>query len=461
MAIESLRDRRWLWEFVQGYVESYDPAAARAELQPACLDPAVPPMVRARRAIRRLMRSSGLRYGMPLDDSGRWSRGRPPAEGLFLAALARQLDLCGVAALVFGVELEPARRRRELLAFLAALLGLDNAASRISVESDEGRLVREAASLAKPLWKRGQAIVADPVLGLPLHNGLLYCDARYLARLAVDSYRRGGFSAEAASRLRRLVDRQRAALAEALMLMARAENAPSPVAKRVIFRQLRAIGLPSELTKQLKLALESPRSPESIAASLPGRQTRLFILEQVVLGALADGWRSPKERRFLQRLADTLGIPAEELGQIEAELAEFYAEHPDFVDRFQVRGRLADLEDQVLAGVGELIERNKAALLREVREGRELTAALATLARGRKLDADQRRRLRAQLLELAKTVPGLALFAAPGGLLLVIALSKILPPSFLPAMLVPPKPKEADPDVALDAAPPKATAKLG
>jgi hypothetical protein len=123
------------------------------------------------------------------------------------------------------------------------------------------------------------------------------------------------------------------------------------------------------------------------------------------------------------------------------------------VDRFQVRDRLADLEDQVLAGVGELVERNKAVLLREVREGRELTAALGILARGGKLDADQRRRLRAQLLDLAKTVPGLALFAAPGGLLLVIALSKILPPSFLPAMLT--EPKEPDED----AKPPKTAAK--
>jgi uncharacterized tellurite resistance protein B-like protein len=457
MSVESLRDRRWLWEFLQLYVDGYDRDAARAELQPACLDPAVPPMVRARQAIRRLMRSSGLRYGMPLDDSGRWSQGRPAAEGLFLAALARQLDLCGAAALVFGLEMEPGRRHRELLAFLAALLGLDNAATRIATESDEGRLAREAASLAKPLWRRGQAIVADPALGLPLHNGLLYCDARYLARLAVDTYRRGGFSAEAANRLRRLVDRQRAALAEALMLMARAENAPSPLARRIILRQLKTIGLPSDLTRRLRLALEHPRSPDEIASSIPGRRTRLFILEQVVLGALADGWRSPKERRFLQRLAETLGIPAQELGQIEAELAEFYAEHPDFVDRFQVRDRLSDLSDQVLAGVGQLVERNKAVLLREVREGRELTAALATLARGRKLDADQRRRLRAQLLDLAKTVPGLALFAAPGGLLLVIALSKILPPSFLPAMLTEPKPDDSDPD----SDEPKITAKLG
>jgi hypothetical protein len=58
-------------------------------------------------------------------------------------------------------------------------------------------------------------------------------------------------------------------------------------------------------------------------------------------------------------------------------------------------------------------------------------------------------------------VPGLALFAAPGGLLLVIALSKILPPSFLPAILTAPKPQEPDGGETPETAPPKAAAKLG
>ena len=106
---------------------------------------------------------------------------------------------------------------------------------------------------------------------------------------------------------------------------------------------------------------------------------------------------------------------------------------------------MADLSDQVLARVGELVDRNRAVFLHEVRQGRELTAALATLARGRKLDPAQQRRLREQLLDLAKAVPGLALVAAPGGLLLVMALAKILPPSFLPSVLTEPQP-DRDPD---------------
>jgi hypothetical protein len=138
----------------------------------------------------------------------------------------------------------------------------------------------------------------------------------------------------------------------------------------------------------------------------------------------------------LQRLAETLGIPPTDLAEIETELAEFYAGHPDFVDRFHVRDRMADLADQAMVRVDEIVDRNRAVLLHEVRQGRELSGALVTLARGGKLDAAQRRRLRDQLLDLAKTVPGLALFAAPGGLLLVMALAKVLPPSFLPSMLL-------------------------
>ena len=219
------------------------------------------------------------------------------------------------------------------------------------------------------------------------------------------------------------------------MLLIRAEYSPSPAAKRAILGQLRNLGLPGDLWRQLRQALDFPRPASAIAASIPSPRTRTFILEQVVLGSIADGWHSPRERAFLKQLAQTLGIPASDLSRIEADLAEFYAAQPDFVDRFRVQDRLGALREQVVSSIEETIDRNWSVLVYEARQGRELTQALAIVARGGKLDADQRRRLRAQLLDLAKTIPGLALFAAPGGLLLTMALSKLLPQSFLPAVL--------------------------
>ncbi len=433
-----LRKRGWLWSFLDRYCSQYDPARLRSALPAECFDPGRPAMVRGRLALRTLMRQSGLRYGLPLRERTLVEDDVAPEDALFLSALAREFDLCSAAALVFGVTLDPLSHRADLLTFLAALVGDDRLARRLQEhrKNDGAALEKLARGLAWPLWKRGRALVADPMLGLPMHNGLLYSDGRFLGRLAMDSYRRGAFSERAAQRLRRFAHRERAALAEALILLARADQALSSSARSSILTQLRALGLPSDLSRELWNALEHPRAPEVIAAQIRSPRTRAFILEQVVLGSLADGWRSPRERQFLKRLAQTLGIPEGELASIEMDLAEFYEAQPDFVDRFRVQDSLADLRDQALGSVSEVVERNWMALLAEVQRERELSRALSILAKGGKLDGEQRRRLREQLLDLAKTIPGLALFAAPGGLLLVMALAKVLPESFLPTILV-------------------------
>ena len=54
-------------------------------------------------------------------------------------------------------------------------------------------------------------------------------------------------------------------------------------------------------------------------------------------------------------------------------------------------------------------------------------------ARGQKLSAEERRKMRAQLIDVAKAIPALAIFAAPGGILLLIALAKVLPFNILPS----------------------------
>ena len=434
-----LKDRDWLWEFLVHYSEAYDVVAVRASLPPECFDESRAVMPRAKIALRSLMRQSGLRYGLPLRVPGLVPAELPAPEAFFLSALAREFDLCGAAALVLGRGLWAGARRRDLLVYLSSLMGtprfLSRAEALAAVPPDDLLSEKLAHSLAKTVWTRGQVLLGDPVLGLPLHNGLVYTDARLLGRLALDSYRQNAFRRRAAERLLRYAHRERAALAEALMLLARAEHSPSPAMRRAILAQLRGLGLPQDLWREVRHALAWPRPAESIAASIRSPRTRTFILEQVVLGALADGWRSPKERLFLQRLTHTLGMPITDLARIEADLAEFYAAQPDVVDRFRVQDSLVELREQVMGSIEDTIDRNWSVLVHEARQGRELTAALTTLARGGKLDPEQRQRLRAQLLDLAKTIPSLALFAAPGGMLLTMALARVLPESFLPAIL--------------------------
>jgi hypothetical protein len=98
-----------------------------------------------------------------------------------------------------------------------------------------------------------------------------------------------------------------------------------------------------------------------------------------------------------------------------------------------------------VAGIQRVLEKNFNALMKEVRETGELSVLLTKAARGQDLSRDERRRMRQQLIDVAKAIPALAIFAAPGGLLLFIALAKVLPFNILPSAFQDEPPEQTDP----------------
>lgn len=92
------------------------------------------------------------------------------------------------------------------------------------------------------------------------------------------------------------------------------------------------------------------------------------------------------------------------------------------------------------------LKKNLDRLMVEIRETGELSVLLAKAVAGQKLTAVEKGKMRAQLLDLAKAIPALAIFAAPGGLILLVALAKVLPFSLLPsAFQEEPKPEGESP----------------
>jgi hypothetical protein len=79
-------------------------------------------------------------------------------------------------------------------------------------------------------------------------------------------------------------------------------------------------------------------------------------------------------------------------------------------------------------------------LLQEIRETRELAELLAKAAAGGALTPADKAKIREQLIDLAKTIPALAIFAAPGGMLLLPILFKLLPFNLLPSSFTDPPP---------------------
>src|SRR5207302_123907 len=112
----------------------------------------------------------------------------------------------------------------------------------------------------------------------------------------------------------------------------------------------------------------------------------------------------------------------------------------------ELLGGLATAQEQ-----GAEVKRSMAQVLRSqrlpAREARQLRRALADprapealaaelrgeATAGNTLTDVERKKVRDQLIDLAKTIPALAIFAAPGGMLLLPILLKLLPFNLLPS----------------------------
>ena len=73
-----------------------------------------------------------------------------------------------------------------------------------------------------------------------------------------------------------------------------------------------------------------------------------------------------------------------------------------------------------------LLQRNKVRLYQELRQSKE-AMYLVKKATHSSLSADEKEKIKVQLLDICKTIPALAVFLLPGGALLLPLLIKLIP----------------------------------
>jgi DnaJ-domain-containing protein 1 len=222
-----------------------------------------------------------------------------------------------------------------------------------------------------------------------------------------------------------------------------ADGPPSVALRRALSRQMGSLDLPKPTTRALRAALDRPGTPATLAATVKSREHRRFVLAQAILASLIDGRRSEAERRFLHQLAEAFGFTPTQVKILEVRLAAFYAEHREFVDTFTASEAGRSLADEVVDDLSRKVEQNLSKVMTELRQAGSLAELLAKAARGSALSGAERVQLRQGLVDLAKAVPSLAILAAPGGLLLLAALTKVLPFSILPSAWDEPPPRKS------------------
>lgn len=435
-----LLDDDWLETLVTTELARHEPEAAIARLPPEIVAAGTAPSDLAPAA--RLLVARSLRSHL---EAGARDQTR---------AFLHEVDLHVGLALDLGAlrraAFTRALRRAEIAAFLAGAAGAHDlalAACPGAKGLPRERAVRRALVAAGELLRSRFHPPGDPIRGLPLHPGTLAIFRRRLSRVAMSYLRDGSLDPTALGRHADYAARESALLAEALSGFLRAAGPPDPGTLALRTRQVARLGLPPSKARDARRAVSAPRAPEAIAATSP-EPVRPFLVEQLHLAQLRTRPAGGQAARFLEDFVAAAGLHPEAVVAARIEAA---AQHGDHQLWFQALGQsvpgenLAGLDWQAVADqwgyaadaaverVSAAVADNLDAIMTEIRETGELGQLLAKAAAGKTLSAEEKRKVRGQLVDLAKAVPALAIFAAPGGMLLLPLLAKLLPFPILPS----------------------------
>ena len=441
-----LSHKTWLLDLVDANLARYDPAAALLRLPPELrgADPDGPSLEGRARML--LVRSLRRKLLDPTPARTEREPGEPPCtreDDAFLGPISCHVGLLLDIALVHGVEFERKRRLAELATFFAALVGdLDLARA-----ADPARPGGGAPAAVKKAFLRAGAALADrghpagdPKDGLPLHVGVLCVQRRHLARLAIAYYPRGPLDLALA---RKLLDQAQDDIARLAEVLAALAAAPAPLdvrRRRVATSQIDRLGLPRDLARTARAALRTPRSTGELARGAPVR-LRAFLLQQMLLSELAQAEPSAARAEAVSAFAEEARIPPEQVAALQADAADLYAAQqrwleatPGEPDEWEaLANEWEDTADQMMEKVAATVSENLEAIVTEIKQTGELGQLLAKAAAGKALSPEEKTKVKAQLIDLAKAVPALAIFAAPGGMLLLPLLAKLLPFNVLPS----------------------------
>ncbi|MGC3997149.1 MAG: LETM1 domain-containing protein [Anaeromyxobacter sp.] len=427
-------DKLWLRTLVDEELARHDPDAVRARL-PAGLQARerptdLPPATRL--LVTRSLRSR--RLGPAAAD---------PAAA-FQAAVRGHVGLLLELAVVRGEPFVPAQQRAEIAAFLAAALGEHALAVEVAPEvpgGDSDRAVERAMAAAGEALRARFFPPGDPVHGLPLYPGAVTVLRRRLARVALGHARQGRLDPVALERHGAYAETELSLLAEAVAGLLAAAGEPDDRGPTVRARQLSRLGLSRAALRETRRRVVEPRPPDALAAAAPER-IRPFLHEQLLLAQLRAHLPAARALPVIEAFVAAAGLDPATVLASQVEAAAQSGDHQAWFEAIDEGAeldwqRLADhwetVSDTVVERVSSAVTENLDALVTEIRETGELGQLLARAAAGQTLTAEERGKVRAQLVDLAKAVPALALFAAPGGTILLPVLAKLLPFNFLPS----------------------------
>ncbi len=384
----------------------------------------------------------GLPFGFD-DTDGRVSPSGL-AGRLFLAGLADMARIASMAAGISGRPFESATVLLDVAIVFAALVNATDAmrelgAVRHDVRRGESDSAERVAALKRPLAAISEGLMRlrldeeHALVGRPFHRLLTHVEGRATAHLA-RRHALGQLDEQTSETefARNMI--YRTTVIESVVALVCVDGRVNRMESRLVHELIGMARLDSADSKRLlgELAAGEGAPISALVDALDAPADRRELLKMVIFAALVDDELSPLEEDFYDDLAVALQIDAGERVQIFGQVARAVAHHPGLIEGLKPDVLVSRARRSATRHVEQWFKRNGKRVAVELKETGHLVALLARWTH-EELDSDEHDEIREQIMDIVRSAPALALFAAPGGSLLIPVLAKVLPFSIAPS----------------------------
>ncbi|MBU2930275.1 LETM1-related biofilm-associated protein [Winogradskyella psychrotolerans] len=153
---------------------------------------------------------------------------------------------------------------------------------------------------------------------------------------------------------------------------------------------------------------------------------KLYVIDLVCMASWTDKVIDREEQDFLDQLKTDLAIDHTIIVKSVNDINLFYNEHKEDVAFLSSKNLAQSFYDNSSKVVSKLINRNSKRLIKELSESKE-ALYLLTQSTQRNLSDEEQKKIQTQLLDIFKSIPSLAIFMLPGGMLLLPLFIKFIP----------------------------------
>lgn len=152
----------------------------------------------------------------------------------------------------------------------------------------------------------------------------------------------------------------------------------------------------------------------------------LYVFDLACMAVYSDEEIEINELKFMNDLGTDLKLKKAQINRSIEFLFEFVSEHRKNIAYFHFSNPLNHFYRKNQKAVKLLLSRNKNRLYKEIIQSKELVYLLSQSTQ-RELNADEKSKVKAQLYDIFKSIPSLAIFVLPGGSVLLPIIIKFIP----------------------------------